>query len=376
MSGVFGIVDTHRRDAVQAAIQRIAELLRLRERFVSQAWSNPDIGVGLGQVNIGIFADGSQPAFSADGLVVASLFGEVTNAQELQQSLKAGEAQLSIQNDTELILQLYETHDVKLPDLLEGAFGLAIWDGRLRRLLVANDRFGLIPHYYAHFDGKFIFAPRVVAILQDAAFPRKLNLDALAEFIRFQRLLGNKTYWEGLQLLPYGSVLIFEPDSDHLSVSHYWDFDQTPAWPVGATFDEAVEETARLLRAAIKQSISGKHHIGVYLSGGLDSRTILGFASQMCKVPPSITYGHPNSTDVIYAKRVAKRLGSHNYYFPQHHGKWLQDHVDFHLSMTEGFTSFIHAHAALTLEPARVIQWRSITGGAGNGSLCTGCQRQ
>jgi asparagine synthase (glutamine-hydrolysing) len=363
MSGVFGIVSSENNvPALAEILGKMENTLALRSWHKVRSWTAESGTVGLGQAHIGIFAAQPQPVFSADGALAAVFFGECTNADALRRSLRDGAEALPPGDDAALVLKLYEHHGLDLPARLEGVFTLAIWDGRRRRLLLANDRYGLLPHYYCHTSQRLLFGPLVATLLCDPSVPRRLNLDALADFTRFQRLLGDKTFLDDVHLLPYGSRLVYERDTNSLTVSHYWDFDQIPTLNPAPSFDEAVVETARLLRNSVQNDLSGPDRKGVFLSGGLDSRTALGIAAALGQVLPSVTYGHPRSTDVAYARQVARAVGSTNSYIPQEDGMWLLQHTDFHLAATEGFTSFLHGHAANALEPARQILDINLTG--------------
>lgn len=360
MSGAFGIVDGQRRPETTTLLQAMAEWLRLRPWYSVQYHADAEVGAGLGQVNIGLFSCEQQPVYSPDGNLWGCFFGELYNSQELHRQVN--ETPGGGESLAHLMLSLYQLHGADFVRELDGQFVLAIWDGERGRLILANDRFGLYPLYYTHYDRKLLFAPEVKGILADPSFERSLNLTALAEFMRFQRLLGAKTFFEELNLLPYGSCLLFEPGTDTLSVEHYWDFDQTPAWPAGAGFDEAVMETGRLLRRAVNLRADGDLRIGVYLSGGLDSRTVLGFVNRKHFPVTTITYGVPGCRDAIYAKQIARRLRSDHHFFPKTDGRWLVNMVDFHLEVTEGFTTFVHSHAGPTLEPVRDLIDVNLTG--------------
>lgn len=338
----------------------MADNLRLQEWHSTQAWIDEKAGVGLGQVNIGILATDPQPVHSNDGQLTAVFFGELYYAESLR---RQASAQAS---DAELILHLYETQGEQFINALEGVFVLAVWDAGKGSLLVANDRFGLLPTYYACYDGQLVFAPQMQAILADPAFDGKLDMTALAQFMRFQRLLGDRTFFEKLHLLPYGSLLTFSIAKGDIHVAHYWDFDKIPAWQAGTNFDDAVVEAGRLLRRSVETRVKGSQHLGVYLSGGLDSRTLAGFASQVCPSIVTLTYGVPNCRDVYYAGRIARRLKTRHHFFPLADGKWLRCHLDTHLKITEGFTTWTHSHAAVTLEPARGLMEINLTGYGGD----------
>lgn len=361
MSGVFGIVDSRKR-SLSVQLLRMADSLCLREWACTQTWSDEQTGVGLGQVNIGIFSTDAQPLQSEDGTLAIVFFGELYYTEPLHRQLTAGGYSLELGTEAELVLRLYQAKGENFIHDLEGVFVLALWDGQRGCLLVANDRFGLIPTYYAHYSNKLVFAPEVKDILADPAFKKELDLTAMAQFIRFQRLVGDRTFFEGVHLLPYGSILRFDRVNNNLDVSHYWDFDQIPGWPSDAIFDDAVAETGRLLRQAVTVRTRGDHRVGVYLSGGLDSRTLLGLASQIRSPAVSLTYGVPGCRDACYAERIARRMGSPHHFFPLADGRWVRDEVGFHLEVTEGFVTWTHSHAAITLRPARELMDVNLTG--------------
>ncbi|NLE43834.1 MAG: hypothetical protein GX620_03850 [Chloroflexi bacterium] len=361
MSGVFGFIDSQKQ-ILSDHILRMSRRLRQSEWTRIQTWSDDQSGAALGQVNIGLFSTDVQPFCSEDGAVAVVFFGELYHVEGLRARLAADSRPLRLGTEAELVLRLYETLGAGFIRDLEGVFVLAIWDGRQGQLLVANDRFGLVPLYYAHYDGKLVFAPTVGAILTDRRLKRELDLTAMAQFIRFQRLLGDRTFFDGVHLLPYASQLRYDQSGDTVNVAHYWDFDQIPAWPEKATFEDAVVESGRLLRRAVEARTRGDFRAGVYLSGGLDSRTLLGIASQIASPVVSLTYGVPGCRDVLYAERIAKRLKSPHYVFPLTDGSWVQDEVSFHLEVTEGFVTWTHCHAATTLRPARDLMDVNLTG--------------
>ncbi|GAB4524208.1 MAG: hypothetical protein Fur0018_07560 [Anaerolineales bacterium] len=348
MSGIFGLITIHPDGPKGSSLTQMGTRCTLHPWFQVQTWQ--DGRASLGQVNIGMFSAGEQPAHR--GHIHAVFFGELYNAEALHQELQHAGDLPAPADEAALVAALYARQGADFPARLEGVFAAAVWDAARGELLLANDRMGLIPHYYAHLDGSLAFAPQVAAISSLPGFHKELDLDAVADFIRFQRLLGDKTFFTGIRLLPYGSLLRYRPADDHLEVTHYWDFDHTPAWN-GASFDETVEETARLLDAAVDKRLRPAWKNGVYLSGGLDSRTILGFAHRLGARLPSVTYGHPHSRDVHYAMQLAHRLGSPHRFFPQPDGRWMRNFAPIHLRAIEGQQAFLHAHASITLGAVR-----------------------
>jgi len=361
MSGVFGLVD--RKSVFDPDdFRRMSEALRVGPHHRVQAWCDDTRTVGLGQVNIGLFSSGRQPVHLRHENLTGVFFGEIYRAGEQRCNPDPQEPSFRFRSDAERVLHLYRLRGKAFLEDLEGVFVLAIWDGRRRKLLLANDRLGLIPIYYAHYKGRLSFGPGMKAILSDPSFERTLDLTAMAQFLRFQRLLADRTYFQGIHLLPYGSVLEYGRDDGDLRISHYWDYRDIPSRLEGVSLEEAVEQTGYLMRESIRKRTSGKHRIGVYLSGGLDSRTIAGLAAKESIPFVTLTYGIPGSRDVRNARRIARRLGVPNRFIPLDNGRWITKQAEFHLEMTEGQVTWTHCHLAETLEPAREMMDVNLTG--------------
>jgi len=340
-----------------------------RDWYVVETFVDARRGVGLGRIGIGIFNRERQPICNEDQSLMVFLSGEFYSTSELRRDLKAKGHHFRDDSDLELVLRLYEEKGEQFIQDLEGAFVLSIWNRPRKQLIIANDRFGLYPLYYAHYNGKLAFAPEMKGILCDPGFHKELNLTALAEYMRFQQLLGEKTFFEGINLLPNASLLCYNIQTDSLTIQPYWDFSKIPELRV--TFEEAVEEIGRLLRRVVNRLASGPYRVGVYLSGGLDSRAILGLIDYEHSPVTSITYGQRNCRDVVYAERVARKAGSDHHWFEFENGNWVKEYVDFHLALTEGFHSCIHAHGISVLPHARQLIDVNLTG-YGGGSVVGG----
>jgi asparagine synthase (glutamine-hydrolysing) len=356
MSGVFGIVDPERSSDVDALTDKMARAMSHREWFVTDRLVDRMRNLAIGRIGIGIFNAAPQPVWNGTRTVALVMAGEFYDRKAL--SLSKGGAH-EAKSDEQMALALYESLGNDFVSQLNGAFVIAIWDKTRDRVLIANDRFGLYPLFYACRGGRFIFAPEMKGILCDGAFPRTLDLTALAQYIRFQHLLGGRTFFEDIELLPGASLLTYDLSTAVCSVRPYWGFDEIPYRPdVG--FDEAVEEAGRLLRRAVRRLSGDAYRPGVYLSGGLDSRTILGMVERRPVV--SLTYGVHNCRDVYYARRIAQAVGSDHHWVDLPDGEWVKEYVDFHLDLTEGFHSWIHAHGISTLPQARQLMDVNLTG--------------
>jgi asparagine synthase (glutamine-hydrolysing) len=361
MPGLFGIVTPQQSVDVPRFLDSTIQKMSHQTWYIADRWINPDKTVGLGRLGIGIFNQEPQPAIQADDQVILFLCGELYRAQKLSQHLISQGAQPRNTSHPELILCAYQVYGPDFARHLEGAFFSAIFDRAKNRLILANDRFGLYPHYYSFRGGQIAFAPEIKGVVEAPFVPRKLDISAACEYFRFQQILGEKTFHEDVKLFPYGSTAIYEMAREALTIQRYWDWDQVPYRPE-ATFEEAVEETGSLLQGAVRRLSEGDLRIGVFLSGGLDSRTLLGFIPPGTTRPISATFGARNSRDVVYAAQIAQATGSQHYWFDISDGCWVQDYVDLHLKLTEGFHSWIHMHGITVLKDLRPVMDVNLTG--------------
>jgi asparagine synthase (glutamine-hydrolysing) len=201
--------------------------------------------------------------------------------------------------------------------------------------------------------------------------PRELDLTALAEYVRFQQLLGDRTWLEDVRLLPPASVLHYRSAEDRLTVRRYWDWDRIGSLPE-LSLSEAAEECIRLFQRAVDAMAAPPPRIGLYLSGGLDGRMILGCLDGRMPLP-TVTYGAPGCRDVAYAPELARRAGSKHHWFPFHDGRWVEEYAPLHLALTEGMHSWVHAHGISTLAEARRLMEVNLSG-HGGGYLPAGFQ--
>jgi len=322
-------------------METMANRMSHREWYVTERYVDRERNVGLSRIGIGVFNKTPQPVWNADHTVAVVMAGEFYNARPP-----------GADTDEQTALSLYEQHGPEFARHLNGAFIIAVWDEARQKLVIANDRFALYPLYYACHAGCLIFAPEVKGVLCDPGVPRQLDLTALAQYMRFQHLFGERTFFEDVVMLPNASVLVYDLATAACRVTPYWSWADIPdRAPI--RFEEAVEETGRLLRAAVQRLSGDSYRPGVYLSGGLDSRILLGLVERRPVV--SVTYGARDCRDVYYARRIAQAVGSDHHWFDLPDGRWVKEQADFHLVLTEGFHSWIHAHGISTLPRAR--QW-------------------
>lgn len=360
MSGIFGVIDSEHRTDVSFLLKEMGQVMSHRPWFEVKTYYEEHLAIGLGKIGIGIFDHKGLPFLDTERNLAISLVGEVYD-------LHASDNDYAQQIEHERILWLYREYGENFVHYLAGAFAIAILDLEKRRLILTNDRFGLYPVFYAHYGGKLVFAPEMKGILTDPAFKKELDLIAMAQYVRFQVLLGERTFFEGINFLSGASVLRYDFSTDSLIASRYWENSQIPE--IDVTFEEAVEETAWLLRRSVRRCVSGPYRFGVYLSGGMDSRTISGLVAKEGIDFATITYGQEGCRDEIYARKIAERIGSEHHYFEFKNGMWAKQYADLHLDLVEGYHSWIHSHGISTMGKARELIDVGLVGWEGGGVM-------
>jgi asparagine synthase (glutamine-hydrolysing) len=240
MSGVYGVVDARRQTDVSALAHKMASVMSHSE------WCRSDSlieeGIAVGRLSIGVFNRELQPVWNSDRSVTLLMAGElyVSDGADLGENPATSEGQR--------LLDLYAQHGAEFPCHVQGAYVCVVWDAVRRCIVIANDHFGLYLTFYAYHHGRLVFAPEVKGVLLDPDVDRSLRDDAVAEHVRFQHLLGFKTFVAGVHLLPPASVLVYDLASTTFQLQQYWTLRQMPQAPQHPPFDGEVVEATRLFR--------------------------------------------------------------------------------------------------------------------------------
>lgn len=257
---------------------------------------------------------GRQPMSNEDGTVQLVFNGEIYNFQELRSALLAKGHRFANQSDSEVIVHGYEEYGVDVVKKLRGMFAFAIWDEPKGRLFLARDRIGIKPLYYYSGGGKFVFASEIKSILQVASVPRRLNHQAMYDYLGFEFVPAPDTMFADISKLPAGCCLLVEK-SGKVSMEQYWDLSFRNETVV-PSFEEAVEREIAMLDEAVKSHLVSDVPLGVFLSGGLDSSTIVALMRR--HVPGTLrtfTIGYEDKTfsELEYAKQVADVFGTEHH---------------------------------------------------------------
>ena len=275
------------------------------------------VPVGLGHQRLSIIdlsPAGRQPMPNEDGTLWILFNGEIYNFADLRPGLEAKGHRFRSHTDTEAVLHLYEEEGVECLQRLNGMFALAIWDSKRGELLLARDRFGIKPLYYAFTAGNFAFASEMKSLLAALDLPRQLNLEALHRYLTFLWVPEPDTILESVKKVPAGHWMRVGPAG--VEVHRYWDLRLEPAQGISA--HSAAERLRELLQQAVVRQKVADVPVGAFLSGGLDSSTIVSLMTSAGH-PPSRVYAAgfaPEDQkyerfpdDLKYARQVAQHLG-------------------------------------------------------------------
>ncbi|MBW2094965.1 MAG: asparagine synthase (glutamine-hydrolyzing) [Deltaproteobacteria bacterium] len=240
-----------------------------------------DINVALGHRRLAVLdltPSGHQPMATKDGEIVLVYNGEIYNYLELKLELEAVGYQFRSKTDTEVLLHGYEAWGISVVERLNGMFAFALWDGRSRTLYLARDRYGIKPLYWTKAGNALIFASEIKAILTHPKVSVDINPDALNEYFTFQNVFRYHTLFKGINLLQAASVRWINEREQKLKKKTWWDFDFTHR-DENMSIEEAREETLRLFRQAVTRQLISDVPLGSYLSGGMDSGSIVAVAA-------------------------------------------------------------------------------------------------
>ena len=276
-----------------------------------------DKNVGLGNRRLAIIdlsPAGHQPMSNEDGTIWITLNGEIYNFPELRERLEKQGHSFFSNSDTETIVHLYEEHGTDCVKHLRGMFAFAIWDSRNQRLFLARDRVGQKPLVYTIVNNSLIFGSEIKCILQDPSVRREVDLEAIHHYLTYQYVPNPRTAFSDIKKLPPGHILVCE--KGRIRVERYWDLSYVPK--VRMSEEEYCERILELLREATKMRLMSDVPLGAFLSGGVDSSSVVAMMSQLSSEPVktySIGFEEQSFNELKYAQIVAERFGTDHHEF-------------------------------------------------------------
>lgn len=310
MCGIAGIYNYQNEQQVnESVLRRMTDVIKHRGPDDEGFYLSGRIGLGHRRLSIIDVAGGRQPIFNEDGSVVIVFNGEIYNYRELAALVEARGHKLKTRSDTETIVHLYEEFGEACVEHLRGMFAFALWDERNRKLMLARDRVGKKPLYYADVGGTLLFGSELKAVLKHPLMPREIDPLAVADYFSYQFIPAPKTIHRQARKLRAGHILTITPEG--ASERQYWDVD------FSQTEERSEEEWSEMLleefRAAVAGRLIGEVPLGAFLSSGVDSSAVVAMMSRIASRPiitTSVGFKEEKYSEADDARRFAESLNA------------------------------------------------------------------
>ncbi len=313
MCGIAGVIASQRAQPVDGAIVKaMADALLHRGPDGSGVWSAPGIGFGHRRLAIIDLAGSPQPMVNSDRRLVITFNGEIYNYRALRRELQREGFVFRTSGDTEVILAAYARWGSACLDRLDGMFTFALYDQAKGEVLLARDRLGVKPLYYAPLpDGSLAFASELKGLLAHPLLPRRVSREAVDAFLAWGYVPESHAILEGVNKLPPGHFWQFAIGGARGAPQRWWDIDFTGR--EHADEAELSEELLRLMRAGVQSRMVAEVPLGAFLSGGVDSSSVVALMSEASGAPVqtcSVGFDVASVDETAYARRIAAQFGT------------------------------------------------------------------
>jgi asparagine synthase (glutamine-hydrolysing) len=298
--GIYGISD-------RKLVKRMADAIKHRGPDGEGYYVDKNVSLGHRRLSIIDLKTGDQPMFNEDGSIVVVYNGEIYNYMEVKEDLIRKGHRFATKSDTEILVHAYEEYGDTFIDRLNGIFAFAIYDTDKKSLLLARDRMGIKPMFYTESDGVLLFASEIKAILQYKEVPKRIDRDGLSSYLTYGSVLGERTLFQDIKKLRPGHLLKY--DGKSLSIRKYFSRKDV----VTLKNDNVAASTLRkLLEKSVESQLMSDVPLGAFLSGGIDSSTVVGIMSKIIDRPvETFTVGFGRQDDELkYAKLVSEHFGT------------------------------------------------------------------
>jgi asparagine synthase (glutamine-hydrolysing) len=311
MCGICGQLNFARNEPVEPdTIRQMAESIRHRGPDDEGYFFDGPLGLGFRRLSIIDLAGGHQPMSDAEETVWVIFNGEIYNFKELRADLEQRGHSFRTRSDTEVIIHGYKEWGTEVFNHLNGMFGLAIWDVKKKRLVVARDAMGIKLIYYRIENGQLTFASEIRAVLAGGDSKPGVDPVALNLFLRFRYTPSPLTIFDGIRKLAPGTMLIVE--RGECREERWYNYTPVP-FEFPRSEEEVREELLDLYRAAVKRHLLSDVPVGILLSGGLDSGLLLALMNEEGGPWPAYTIGYGETfedDELADAKETATLLGA------------------------------------------------------------------
>jgi asparagine synthase (glutamine-hydrolysing) len=344
--GLIGLAGEWSAAAAESLLRKMGHALDPGDR-VHGEFEAAD-GWGLGRVQSGPQQSVTQPVWDPDRQCALMLDGDILDYEADKRALVAKAGSPRIDSDAAFALAMYLQHGESFVERLNGAFAIAIWDARTRTLLLANDRWTLFPLYYTQTATGLLIGSGVRALLAEPRVSGEVEELSLGQMVSFDHLLGDATLLKAVKLLRSGHLLTYRAGT--LRVRPYWQMRHPESYAIKREADW-MDEFGHYWSQAVRRQDRGSSGAGVLLSGGLDSRLILGALGRIRGGDSlhAFTWGIPGCDDARFARQLSRKVGA-RFQFDELEPDWLRHKADEGVRLTDGMANLVNLHALANVE--------------------------
>jgi asparagine synthase (glutamine-hydrolysing) len=319
MCGICGVLNLGGADTVEESlVQQMVTIQQHRGPDDQGIFCEPGVGLGFCRLAIlDLTPAGHQPMSNEDGTVWLVFNGEIYNYRDMVPELERAGHRFRSRCDSEVIIHAYEQWGPDCVHRFNGMFAFAIWDSRQRRLFMARDRLGVKPLYYWSDGTHIAFSSELKGLLALPFVPRRLNMQALQSYLVYEYVPAPESIFQGIQKLSAGYTLDLRLDgsmtgyhTSDLKPRQYWNLQYQPETRHYSA-DDYVYEFRELLKAAVKRRLISDVPLGVFLSGGIDSSSVVAMMTEVSNEQPktfSIGFAEKTFNELHYAQMVARHF--------------------------------------------------------------------
>lgn len=314
MCGICGVVlDRENQTLDSDTLHLVNSTLTHRGPDDEGMFLHKNVGLAARRLSIIDVTGGHQPIHNEDKTVWVVFNGEIYNFKELRDQLIKKGHTFYTQSDTEAIVHLYEEYGPRCVNQLTGMFAFALWDVKQKTLFLSRDRLGIKPLYYYHRNGCFLFASEIKALLQHPNLAREIDIKGLDCYFTYGYIPAPHTIFKHIYKLFPATIMTLH--RGELLQQKYWELDYTDK--LKGSFEELSEELLRRLRDSVRHHLISDVPLGAFLSGGLDSSTVVALMKEELGGPvKTFSLGYEGHRDELgYARLVAKQFGADHHEF-------------------------------------------------------------
>ena len=323
MCGIAGVLNFKgKRKIDRTVLERMVGSLYHRGPDECGFLFDGNFAMGMSRLSIIDLSSGTQPIHNEDESLWIVFNGEIFNYPELRQELEGRGHRFYTSSDTEVIIHCYEEFGLDFVQHLNGQFAIAIWDVGQKKLVLARDRVGIRPLFYANHNGKLIFGSEIKAIFAEGSLKPKIRPDGLADIFTFWVNIPPASVFENIQELPPGHLMV--ADDSGVRMRQYWSY----SFPQDGEFSSHDENTLKeelqsLLYDAVTIRLRADVPVAAYLSGGIDSSVISSLVKKYHNndlITFSVTFRDKHYDERSFQQQMAEKIG------PRHHSIEVDDH--------------------------------------------------